>query len=75
MGTSMPTLSTAILDMTSLSISGRQQIAQTCKCWVFYSGRDFSITVKPILNRFTVLEIVIQGLQFFFCNVFDIFAA
>ena len=31
--------------------------------------------VQPILNYFTVLETVIQWLQFLFCNLLDIFAA
>ena len=39
-----------------------------------YSGRDFSITVQRILKRFTVLETVIQGVHFLFCNLLDIFA-
>ena len=38
------------------------------------SGRDFSITVQPILKRFTILEIVIQGLHFSLCNLLDVFA-
>ena len=38
------------------------------------SGRDFSLTVQPILKRFTVLESVIQALYFFLCKLLDIFA-
>ena len=30
--------------------------------------------VKPILKKFTVLETVVQGLHFVFCNLLDIFA-
>ena len=33
------------------------------------SGHDVSITVEPILKRFTVLETVIQVLHFLFCNL------
>ena len=39
MGTSTPILSTARPDMTSLFISGRQQIAQTCKFLVTFGSR------------------------------------
>ena len=37
------------------------------------SGSDFSITVQPILKKFTVLETVIQGLHLLLCNLLDIF--
>ena len=36
------------------------------------SGHDFSITVQPILKKFTVLDNVIQGLHLLFCNLLDI---
>ena len=39
MGTSIPALSTATPDMPSLSTSGRQQIARTCKLWVIFGSR------------------------------------
>ena len=38
------------------------------------SGGDLSITVQPILKKFTVLETAIQGLHFHFCSLLDIFA-
>ena len=37
-------------------------------------GGDFSITVQMILKKFTVLEIVIQGLHFLLYNLLDSFA-
>ena len=37
------------------------------------SRRDFSITVQPILKRFSVLKLI-QAHPFFFCNLLDIFA-
>ena len=39
------------------------------------SAGDFSITVQLVLKKFTVLELVIQGLRLLFCNLLDIFAA
>ena len=53
--------------------SDRKQIVQPVNFGSF-SGHDFSITVQPILKRFTVLESVIQGLHLLLCNLLDIFA-
>ena len=38
------------------------------------SGRDLSMPVQPILKKFTVFETVIQGFNFLFCKLLDIFA-
>ena len=43
---------------------------------VFILGRDIDdgSTDEPILKKFTVLEIVVQGLHFLMWNILDIFA-
>ena len=48
-----PIVFTFLLEMTSPATSGPQQIAQTCSLGSC-SGREFSITVQPILKKFTV---------------------
>ena len=73
MGTSIPILSTATPDMTSLSISGRQQIAKRVNFGSFL-GRDFSITAQPILKKVYSLGNCDQGVHFLFCKLLDIFA-
>ena len=60
------------LEMTSPATSGRQQIA--CVNLGSSSGHNFSITVQPILKKFTVWETAIRGLHFLFCKLLDIFA-
>ena len=45
-----------------------------CSRWVMFGWRFFSMTLEPILKKFTVLEIVIQWLHFLLCNLLDIFA-
>ena len=73
--TSTPTLFTAAPDMTSISISGRQQIAQTCKFWVTFGSQFLDNgSTDSDKKRFTVLETVIQALHFLSCNLVDIFA-
>ena len=43
-------------------------------CFGSCSGGNFSITVQRILNAFSVLEGVIEGLHLFLHNLLDIFA-
>ena len=61
------------LEMMSPATSRGRQIAETCSFWVMFSS-NFSIMVKLILKKLTVVETVIQGFHFLFCNQLDIFA-
>ena len=50
-----------------------RSVANRINVFIFgsYSGRDFSIIIRPIPKMFTVLETVIQGLRSLFCNLLD----
>ena len=54
-----------------LSAANRINVFNLCHVRIVI---DFSITVRPILKKFTVLETVVQGLHFGLRNSLDMFA-